>query len=290
MIILSTFYNLFSIHHICCKLCAGLVRQEIDPDKTISNSLTVFWYTMSEKLCLQWNDFKENAIDAFQKLRVENDFADVTLACEDGKQVEAHKVILASSSPFFQNLLKRNKHPHPLIYMRGVKLDDLLAIINFLYCGEANVYHDNLGSFLAIAEELQLKGVMGKANAGDEVIQTETIKIPVPKKSNKIHKKMAKASGLFQTNSNEEILNNELDTVDRAVALTSCFSGDLQEIDEKCYSMMEKTLNKQTSGLPLYRCKVCGKEEINRNLKSHIEANHLEGVSIPCNFCEKTFR
>ena len=44
------------------------------------------------------------------------DFLDVTLASEDRKQIEAHKVILTVSSPFFQNLLKKNKHPHPLIY------------------------------------------------------------------------------------------------------------------------------------------------------------------------------
>ena len=50
---------------------------------------------MSEKLCLQWNDFKANAIAAFGSLRDDTDFADVTLACEDGNQVEAHKVILA---------------------------------------------------------------------------------------------------------------------------------------------------------------------------------------------------
>ena len=74
---------------------------------------------MSEKLCLQWNDFKENAIGAFANLREDADFADVTLACEDGKQVEAHKVILAKSSPFFENLLRRNNHNHPLIFMRG---------------------------------------------------------------------------------------------------------------------------------------------------------------------------
>ena len=117
---------------------------------------------MSEKLCLQWNDFKENAIGAFGNLRADADFADVTLACEDGKQVEAHKVILAASSPFFQNLLRRNKHPHPLIYMRGVKSLDMLAIVDFLYCREANVYQENLESFLAIAEELQLKGLMRK--------------------------------------------------------------------------------------------------------------------------------
>ena len=68
--------------------------------------------TMLEKLCLQWNDFKENAKSTFGILREDNDFADVTLACEDGNQFEAHKVILASSSLFFQNLMRRNKHAH----------------------------------------------------------------------------------------------------------------------------------------------------------------------------------
>ena len=53
---------------------------------------------MSEKLCLQWNDFKDNAVNAFGSLRDGNDFADVTLACEDGKQVEAHKVVLLAST------------------------------------------------------------------------------------------------------------------------------------------------------------------------------------------------
>ena len=67
-----------------------------------------------EKLCLQWNDFKENTSSSFRELREDEDLTDVTLVCEDGKQVEAHKIILAASSPFFMEILK--KHPHPLIY------------------------------------------------------------------------------------------------------------------------------------------------------------------------------
>ena len=77
---------------------------------------------------MKWNDFEENASASFHNLREDNEFADVTLACEDGQQIEAHKVILAASSPFFQNLLRRNKHPHPLIYMRRIKSEDLEAI------------------------------------------------------------------------------------------------------------------------------------------------------------------
>ena len=132
---------------------------------------------MSEKLCLQWNDFQENLRSAFGSLKEDKDFTDVTLACEDGQQVEAHKVILAASSPFFQKLLVRNNHPKPLIYMRGVKSEDLLATMDFLYQGEANVLQENLDSFLAFAEELQLKG-LGK---GDEkVVDLEADEKPLP--------------------------------------------------------------------------------------------------------------
>ena len=127
---------------------------------------------MSEKLCLQWSDFKDNAINAFGNLRDDKDFADVTLVCEDGKQMEVHKVVLASSSPFFQNILKRIKHSHPLIYMRGMKSDELSAIVDFLYFGEANIQQEKLDSFLAIAEELQLKGLMGRDDQS-EVLQKE---------------------------------------------------------------------------------------------------------------------
>ena len=106
---------------------------------------------MAEKLCLQWNDFQDNVKNAFGQLRRTADFVDVTLACEDGQQIEAHKVILAASSPFFQRILKGNKHSHPLIYMKGMRSDDLTAIVDFLYFGGANVYQENLDSFLAIA-------------------------------------------------------------------------------------------------------------------------------------------
>merc|ERR1712218_373919 len=112
-----------------------------------------------EKLRLQRNDFANNISSAFLNLSSDKDFTDVTMVCEDGQQVEAHKLVLISSSPFFQKLLKRNKHIHPLIYMRGVKSENLLAMVDFLYLGETNIYQVHLDSFLAIAEELQLKGL-----------------------------------------------------------------------------------------------------------------------------------
>ena len=89
----------------------------------------------SEKLCLKWNDFIENVNSSFGKLRGDKEFTDVTLVCDDGQQMEAHKVILASSSPFFEEILQKSKHPHPLIYLRGFQSKDFASILDFLYFG-----------------------------------------------------------------------------------------------------------------------------------------------------------
>ena len=239
---------------------------------------------MPKKLSVQWNDFKDNAIGSLGNLKDNKDFLDVTLASEDGKQIAAHKVILAISSPFFQNLLKRNKHPHPLIYMRGVKSDDLLAIVVFLYFREANVCQENLDSFLVLAEELKLKGLMGTVHRDEEI----PTKAEVPSQESKIQNYKPRISKSLAVFRNEDI--SSIGQEKRAVALTSHSSGNLQEIDEKCVSMMEKTLTKNSNGLLLYRCKSCGKEGINNDVKRHIEAKHMEGIVIPCNSYEKIFR
>eukprot|EP00092_Neocalanus_flemingeri_P019395 GFUD01021009.1.p1 GENE.GFUD01021009.1~~GFUD01021009.1.p1 ORF type:complete len:382 (-),score=106.93 GFUD01021009.1:463-1608(-) len=112
----------------------------------------------SEKFCLRWNDFETNISVAFRELREEKDFFDVTLACDDS-QIQAHKVILSACSPFFRNVLRRNPHQHPLLYLKGVKYKELLSVLNFMYMGEVNVAQEELNSFLAVAEDLRVKGL-----------------------------------------------------------------------------------------------------------------------------------
>ena len=49
-----------------------------------------------EKLCLQWNDFKENVSSAFGELRGDRELTDVTLDYDDD---DAQKAVLAPSNP-----------------------------------------------------------------------------------------------------------------------------------------------------------------------------------------------
>ncbi|XP_023339306.1 broad-complex core protein isoform X31 [Eurytemora carolleeae] len=134
----------------------------------------------TEKFCLKWNDFESNISLAFREIRDEKDFFDVTLACDDD-QLQAHKVILSACSPFFRNILKRNPHQHPLLYLKGVKYSDLQSVLNFMYHGEVNVAQDELNSFLAVAEELRVKGLT-QNNSGSTKKENSAPKSP-PSKS-----------------------------------------------------------------------------------------------------------
>ena len=120
----------------------------------------------SDKFCLRWNDFEVNISNAFHELKEEKDFTDVTLACEDN-QVEAHKVILAASSHFFKRILKKNPHSHPMIYLKGIKASDVEAVLTFIYQGEVNLEEANLNTFLEVAEELEVKGLVQGRKFGE---------------------------------------------------------------------------------------------------------------------------
>ena len=234
----------------------------------------------SEKLCLKWNDFQENAGSAFGALREDKDFPDVTLACGDGQQITAHKLILASLSPFFMELLKRNKHPHPLIYMRGTRSEDLTAIVDFLYFGEANVFQENLDTFLALAEELRLKGLTRDADNS-----------PEPKSQPPPKRKLQHRESEHQINidAKQNLEQTEIEMNQIAVTNDLKVNVESHELDEQIRSMMRKS-NTQLPGQSARTCNMCGKEGSWTNIWNHIETTHVTGISHTCNVCGKTSR
>ena len=109
-------------------------------------------------LALVREDFSFQASKTLSSLFDQPDFSDVTLVCEDQKQISAHKVILASGSPFFKNIVSLNPHPRPLIYLK-VKFSDLQEIVRFIYTGQCTVTQNELDRFLDIAKSLEITGI-----------------------------------------------------------------------------------------------------------------------------------
>ena len=239
----------------------------------------------SERLCLKWNDFQENLNTLFGVLRNDKEFSDVTLACEDGTHVEAHKVVLISSSPFFMEILKKNKHPHPLVYMRKVKSENLLAILDFLYNGKANLEQENLDAFLELAGELKLRGLAGASADIDNKYDPDG----ESPKNNDVFTK-PKIEPLLKT---ANIADPKPSVVEnKTVVLAN--TEDVQQLDEEIKSMMEVTGNTITTGnrtRKVWLCKVCGKESTETNMKMHIEAHHLSNaMAFSCDTCGKRSR
>merc|ERR1719319_387578 len=174
--------------------------------------------------------------------------------------------------------------------MRGLKSEDLVAMIDFLYFGEANIYQENLDSFLAVAEELQLKGLMG---SGAEEEEVKNIK---PKTKNK----PAQQRTYTQQDGRPPDIHNSVAKLEPSpplegtVAVTDyTVAADLQDLDDKIKSMMEVSENiiGGSQGNKRKRiCKVCGKEGQMADIQRHIEAHHITGVSHTCNICGTTTR
>ena len=112
---------------------------------------------------LNWENFQNSLSKSFKIVRSTADFSDVTLLCEDGDPIKAHRVILAAGSRFFQSILTKKivgSHPHPLLFLGGVQKSYLEAILNFLYLGQTMVGQGELSDFMEVARRLGIIGLV----------------------------------------------------------------------------------------------------------------------------------
>lgn len=107
---------------------------------------------------LKWNDFHSSILSSFRHLRDQEDFVDVTLAC-DIRSFTAHKVVLSACSPYFRKLLKANPCEHPIVILRDVRAEDVESLLRFMYNGEVHIGHEQLSDFLKTAQLLQVRGL-----------------------------------------------------------------------------------------------------------------------------------
>ena len=245
---------------------------------------------MEDKLCVKWNDnLQERLHTSFEKLRDDNDFTDVTLACED-QSVKAHKVILSASSPFFHKLLKYHPHPQPLVYMRGVKAEDLIAMIDFIYLGEASIVQEQLERFLAFAEELELKGISN--GRGETAVEYRTTVSDL--KGECLNNKNQRRT----TENMEKITFENLFKIKNVKSEKSTFEGRVEwgkekekqtaTIDPETKAKVASMIERRAEGL--FACTECQyTSKISCHMKEHVE-KHIEGLEYPCKSCGKVLK
>lgn len=121
---------------------------------------------------LRWNDYTVKIVTAFQSLRDEEDFVDVTVAC-DGHSYSAHKMVLSACSPYFRALLRANPCQHPIVILKDVGHLELERLLEFMYNGEVSIAQDQLAAFLKTAENLKIRGLAGSSDDMDQLGQLQ---------------------------------------------------------------------------------------------------------------------
>ena len=126
---------------------------------------------MYQKLVtLKWKYLIPNLSSGLSDVFTENSFSDVTLVSDDKLQFQAHKFVLSASSPLLKNILLDNTHPHPLIYLRGVKHQELKSILQFIYLGEASIYQCSMNRLIQAAKDLEIKQLAENVIVGNPCI------------------------------------------------------------------------------------------------------------------------
>ena len=123
----------------------------------------------TEQYHLRWNDYHSSLPKFFRDLRDAGEMLDVSIV-SDGKTLKAHRLVLSACSPMFKSMLNKISFSkaHPIVFLHGVKFEDIEAILDFMYNGEVNVKQEDLRTFLAVAEDLRVRGLTQESRSNDD--------------------------------------------------------------------------------------------------------------------------
>jgi len=232
--------------------------------------------------CLRRENFSSHTETVWQELRHDRNYCDVTLCVGGGHQVDAHAVILASCSPVLHTLLLQHTPSHPLLYLWGVELSSLVGLLDYMYKGVVNIKQEDLNNFLALAQELEVKGLM--AEEKEELENTEEVE------NNSIQVQ----GSAFVEEVEKESFDDIKDEPMRDVGLLKSIENELEKqndekigVDEKKGLELVKRMNwRDFNDGSRYSCSLCSQTFTQTgSLKRHIKSIH-EGLRYSCSQCD----
>ena len=236
--------------------------------------------------CITWKDFLSHVGGTFKTVLEDGHFTDVTLVSDDQTQIQAHKLILSAGSKVLRNILMNNQNQQPLIYLKGIKEEELCSILQFMYLGEASIKQDRINMFMENAKDLEVVDLIRDTNTSTKVncSQKESIISSVDAISSIIldtQKEDLKALKLEkQGNIFSEYTNVEHEIEDNANEPNEANGKHFQTIKNN-----DDIKNEAIKSLKEYSCDKCDyTSNYNSSLTRHILRKH-EGVTYSCDEC-----
>ena len=250
---------------------------------------------MEQGYNLRWKTFSDHMFGIFRNLRVEGNFADTTLVSEDQKQFQAHKLVLSACSPVLKNLLVTNPHSHPILYLRGIKQEELEAILNFMYFGEAQISEDSIDAFVNLAKDFKIEDISEQIINGDiKLVSSEILSESKDKEQNSTNDEIIPSA-----KNTEEIYHKTIHNSEAIYTSVHTEDPKLNENYDECeYQAIHKHhLKKHQDSVHKgikYQCDESSyKATYKRNFKRHKLTKHkrekIEKKQPSCDFCKKQF-
>ena len=209
----------------------------------------------------------------------------MSLVSDDQKMMSAHKLVLSASSPYFKHILTTNKHSHPLLCLDGVSSAELQCVLDYIYQGEVQIYQEQLDRFLVVAQRLKLEGLTSQDDEEERKIIEKTENTDIHFENNSETDSRRETSQKIKSETPQNGRRRPRKTTSSSVVVAGSFSDlNTEEINQK----IEEYLVRAEDGT--YSCGACGKAGTHLgDMRKHMET-HMEGLSFPCQSCDKTFR
>jgi len=247
-----------------------------------------------EKVKLEWNKYKAVAETALQSLYYDEDLTDVTLACEGGHKVLAHKIVLSLCSDFFRKILQENRSSHPLIYLQGVGIEHLELLKKIIYLGYTEVESSKIKEFHGFAKLIldigtKSEKTVERKEESDKIKQVDII----PKSGTDLQ--VPKTNSGLKTQFKFRKVNFKADDetkpklpMNHRFSCNKChFIGtDMEKMKRHIEKKHNKIQKEKTAP-----CPVCGKVLFNSSstMKEHIERVHGDkSITYSCDSCSFT--
>ena len=164
MIIFPCFSFRFSLSHILSKSSLGAVSS--DKEMTVPN--------------LSPSRFHQQVLASLPRLYQEKTFSDVTLVSQEQAHHQAHRVVLCSVSPVLKSILEGLACVQsPVIFLKGVRGEDLESVLHFIYNGTLVLSRDRVDCVLQLLRDFQLDEVFDINESKEEKI-SETSEKEIP--------------------------------------------------------------------------------------------------------------
>ena len=208
---------------------------------------------------MKWDSFEGHLLASQKELHFTKQFSDVTLVSDDLVEFLAHKTILARASPMLKTLLAMSSQQQSsFLYLKGVKQQDLEAILQYIYLGETELSEHRVQEFREIAQDLGIQDMVNEGAGYNYKLKVEKLDFLssfFPKENHKVES--SSEDNGFRTNLG--FLNDVSPKLNNQETPASYYEETLENHQE---SLLETSYSEEiTDKMPIISEETIGSEE-----------------------------